>query len=234
MNFISIIKKLIISSAGYHLYYIYVLIQLFIVTPILYKYIKIKNRFLKFLPLLITPIYCIILEVLQLKYNTVIPLYNYWIFGWFTYYYLGILIKSVNINEKKVNSIFALLIFTLIISILYRIYILKIFSNYSLATSQILFVNLLYSLMICVTLFLISKKQINVKNDSIIIKTGDYSFGMYLSHVLVLKVIKEILSYFYLPYILNIILICSLTYIITYLMNKVYYEKIKGRLAWKQ
>ena len=88
--------------------------------------------------------------------------------------------------------------------------------------------------MICVTLFLISKKQINVKNDSIIIKTGDYSFGMYLSHVLVLKVIKEILSYFYLPYILNIILICSLTYIITYLMNKVYYEKIKGRLAWKQ
>ena len=85
MNFIYIIKKLIISSAGYHLYYIYVLIQLFIVTPILYKYIKIKNRFLKFLPLLITPIYCIILEVLQLKYNTVIPLYNYWIFGWFTY-----------------------------------------------------------------------------------------------------------------------------------------------------
>ena len=234
MSFISVIKKLIISSAGYHLYYIYVLIQLFIITPILYKYIKIKNKFLKFLPLLITPIYCLVLEVLQLRFNIAIPLYNYWIFGWFTYYYLGILIKNVNLNEKKINGISVLLIFTLIISVLHRMYVLKIFYNYSLATSQILLVNVLYSSILCFMLFLISKKQISVDKNSIIVKTGDYSFGIYLSHALVLMVIKKIINYFYLPYVLNIILIFLLTYILTYLINKVYYEKIKGRLIWKK
>ena len=226
MSFISVIKKLIISSAGYHLYYIYVLIQLFIITPILYKYIKIKNKFLKFLPLLITPIYCLVLEVLQLRFNIAIPLYNYWIFGWFTYYYLGILIKNVNLNEKKINSILVLLIFTLIISILYRMYIFKTFSNYSLATSQILSINVFYSLFICIILFSISQKKLYIKKDSIIVKTGDYSFGIYLSHVLVLMIVKKILSFFTLPYILNICLVFLLTYTITYLINKCYYEMV--------
>ena len=83
-------------------------------------------------------------------------------------------------------------------------------------------------------LFSISKKQINVDKNSIIVKTGDYSFGIYLSHVLVLMVIKKIINYFYLPYVLNIILIFLLTYILTYLINKVYYEKIKGRLIWNK
>lgn len=221
--------SIILGNSAVHLYYIFVLVQLTVITPILLK-IKNKCNILKFIPFVITIFYYIITDYLGLKYGISIPYYSYYFVAWLAFYYLGILIKESNIASSKYSMFKKYCVISCIVSIIYRMLILKIYGAYSLATSQITFVNIIYSIFVCVMIFLENKQKYN----KIVIKTGNYSYGIYFSHLLCLVVIKKIVTFFNLPYLVNIILIFSITYVITYVINMVYYEKIKGRFLWKK
>lgn len=68
-------------------------------------------------------------------------------------------------------------------------------------------------------------------NDNILTRIGDYSFGIYLSHVLFLHPIAKIVKVLRLNYIASIILIFMISSIITIIVNMVYYE-MKKRLKY--
>lgn len=218
-NIIGMIKTVLFG--GFHLYYIIVLVLLVLITPLLINYInKEKNKIRLYLPLIITLLYNIFITYYYIKTNHNFILYNYHIFGWFSYYYLGLLLnyKKIEINNKH---LYIFCIIGLIITIIEGILIYKRLNYYDLATSQITISNYIYSIIVC----LIIKRNDNILlKDNIISSFGDLSYGIYLSHILVVSIIKKIVAYLDLNYYINITLIYVLLIITTYFTNTIYYK----------
>ena len=224
LNIKSVLKKIILGTSAPHLYYLYVLIQLFILAPLIFKYLeKSKSNFKKIIPLIITPTYNIFISIYSILLNKQFPLYNYWFFGWFSYYYLGILLKQNSILFKK-KEIEVSIVPIILLSIIEGIIHYVSFKDYSLATSQLTFSNSLYSILICCLIY--CNKNKNTQN-TFIVQTGNYSFGIYLSHMLVMKATKKIVIEVSQNYFINIALILISTVIISYTINKIYYVKIR-------
>lgn len=158
-SIIFVLKSLIFSTSAVHLYYIYVLMQLFLITPFLIKLSS--NDKCKNIPILITPIYNIILFVCNYFFSFNIPLYNYLIFGWISYFYLGILLKKEKNLRFRENNFLILYLF---ISILEGVLIYASRNElYNLAISQLTFFNSIYSLKLCYLLFVNNR---NFKADN--------------------------------------------------------------------
>ena len=93
-----------------------------------------------------------------------------------------------------------------------------------MAISQITMSNFIY----CITVFILLEHcQNKIIKDNLIIKFGNYSYGIYLSHVLVLMVIKKIINSLNFNYFYDIISTYIITITIVYFINWFYYEKIK-------
>lgn len=104
-SLISIIISLLLSSKGFHLYYLYALLELVIISPLLIKWFnKYKNTKLVFLPLLISPISNLIYSILSLNITSnFFKLYKYVFIAWVSYYYLGIIFRNIKyeFNQRK-------------------------------------------------------------------------------------------------------------------------------------
>lgn len=230
ISFIILVKDFIFSFPGYHLYYLYVLFQLFIIAPILIKVWKSK---FKYIPLFVSFLYNIIIFTFGFFFSKSIPLYQYWLFGWITYYYLGLIIKDIKLPKNKL-LVFGVLFF-LIISISEGILVfVRNNELYSLATSQLAVFNTFYSLFICLLTYNLSKIFSNKIEKNILVKFGNYSFGIYLSHILILNIVKKFFSLVSLNYYINIIVVFICTCVIVYFINMIYYKYIKKIIIHKK
>ncbi len=170
-------------------YYIFIYSIFVLITPLINKLAKSKYRWVGYL---ITPVSIIITRYLVFIFGITLPfgISSFFFTNWFIYYYLGILIGnkmlSVNINFTK-SCIFHLI--SIVISMAEG-FIWNYYGSYDLATTQIK----LGSILTSVTFILITYNYFNsdielfknkpVKNT--IIRYGDASFGIYLSHILVM------------------------------------------------
>lgn len=223
ITFTGFVKDLIISSKGIHLYYLYVLIQLFFLAPFL---LKVKSSKIKYLPLFITPIYNTLIITLKILYNIDVPLYNYLIFGWISYYYLGLIINDLKV--KNIKSLFYLtFLLTIVEGVFLFLYNTQLYNN---AISQLTTFNALYSIVICIILY----NNYHEKSVDFFTKLGNYSFGIYLSHLLVLQFVKSFYSLINLNYYIYVVVIYITTVAICYFINAFYYEKVRRLLIWKK
>ena len=158
-SIINILKSFVLSTSAAHLYYIYVLIQLFLITPFLIKLTN--NDKYKNIPILITPIYNIILFICNYFFSFNIPLYNYWVLGWISYFYLGLLLKKrKKLEVKKHDFLILYLFFSILEGVL--IYINRN-ELYNFAISQLTLFNSIYSLKFCYLLFVNNR---NIKSEN--------------------------------------------------------------------
>ena len=224
----SIICSFMLSSHSAHLYYIYVLIQLFIISPLLFKILY--TRF-KYIPLLVSFIYNFFYVFLKVKYNFSIPFYNYWIFGWILYFYLGIVLRNNVIKLKKVKLIYLIIFYVLLLCESLLIYI---YNNdfYFLSVSQLTLFNCLYCFGLLLYLFQNKTYLSNYFNNSLIINFGNYSFGIYLLHMFILFFVKRIFKLFKLNYYVYLLFVIAVTMILSYFLNKLYY-KYKERKSYE-
>ena len=222
-----IIVDLITTKSTGTLYYIYVYIQFVLLTPVLGKIAKSKYRWTIWL---IAPISIIIFKYCSLlsgePLNKFISVFwDVSCLGWMSYYYLGLLLGN-KIIEKKFN--------TRKLCILYAISIpLQMLEGYgwlllgdtncgtqlkitSLITN-ILFLLISYQ-------FIISDK-LNLKNK-LLIYIGNCSFGIYLSHIMVMNVLKQIDFYLALPYFINSIVVFAVTLICVIIGQKILGKRI--------
>lgn len=200
---ISIFKELIkflIGANSAQLYYIIVLVQFFLLTPIILK-IK-ENSIGHFILYIIQPIYLLIV-FLTAKYNISIPLYNYFMFGWLSYYVLGVDFKNKNYN---INNIVIVILTAVIIIINLLEY--KMGFDYSYCASQIKITNLVYSTIIITWLF---EKIKIVNSNNILVKIGDYSYGIYYIHIFFVIIINKAIEFIKMPYYINVIIAYILT-----------------------
>ena len=178
INFI----KLLFGLSSAHLYYIIVLIQLTLLTPLLIRDIQ-NNKRTKFW-ILITPIYLVYLYFYMIINKKQIPFYQTYFPAWFIFYYIGL---SVKINGYKFlykNNQISISLIMCIVS-----FILSIFEGYmllslglleSIASSQIKISTFLYTFTL---IKLIMKIKLYSQDNKIkwLKYIGDNSYGIYLA-----------------------------------------------------
>ena len=224
---INLIFNILTARAAAIFYYIFVYIQLVLLTPLLGKAAKSKYKWLVFL---ITPLSLIIFKYYYLlpgaTMNTYVSIF--WedcCLGWISYYYLGLLLGNKLIN-LKISSKKVLILFLLSIPLqMLEGYILFKLGDTNCGTQMkftCLITTLLFSLL---TYYYITNDKYTYKNNFFVL-CGNCSFGIYILHSVVIGVLKKIPIYSYIPYILNTIIVYILCLVIVIIANKILGNKI--------
>lgn len=222
---VSILKvfiKIVIGEAAAPLYYIVVLMQLIIVTPILIRCVK--NKYLNLMSFCITPIYLIMVYAYTCVTKQQLPLYGTVFPAWLIFYYLGLYIKINGFaSPKKENAIshaILLVLGALILSLIEGYILLHLGMTMAFASSQIKFSSFIYSISIINLILVLKAKGIKVKQgfitknglitkdgiitkNGLITKIGNYSYGIFYVHLFWLVIIGKLTEH--IPYIHSIL-----------------------------
>lgn len=190
-------------------YFIIVYIQLTILTPWISRLIQSKYWKLGFL---ITPIFIAIEYIYTINNNSIVFPFNALFFVvWFIFFYLGMCIRngniSISLNFKRLYCLFIVgYVIQLIESIIWYVY-----GNYNMATTQLKFSAILCSVIVSIIAYLWIIKEINISHNkisNIFIVIGNYSFGIYLTHIALMGVLnKTVYKFIDIIFPFNIVLI---------------------------
>lgn len=220
-----ITKYLLFGRAAGHLYFIVVLLQLTLITPILIKCVN--KKWFNILCLLITPLYLVFMYICNFETKLQMPYYEVLFLPWSIFYYIGICLKVKGLKElvgHKTNKILYSFLFTvilLLVSCFECYFLISKGQTEGFAASQIKISSFVYSLSI-INLFLIVM-QYETKIGKLLIKIGDNSFGIYFIHIFYLICLNKLLSY--IPCLGNVLILyqlmqLTLTLLLSYLTIK--------------
>jgi peptidoglycan/LPS O-acetylase OafA/YrhL len=177
-----VIYALVAGKAAAPFYYIIVLMQLTIITPWL-----IRNR--KNYLYLLSPAYLVVLY----GYNIVTghtPLFYETLFpAWFFFYILGMDCRSGKLDRVIRMSNIGWIVIALCLSIVEAFGLLNLGCSDGFAVSQIKFSSFFYAAVIALWL---QKKEKRV-GQNILSAIGDYSYGIFYFHMLVVWVMSKVL-----------------------------------------
>lgn len=224
-----IINSIFFGGAFFPLYFLIVLVELKAISPWIVSHIKRLTQarsycFYRDWALLITPATLCVLYVIQyvtrqqpLVYAQIFP-------TWFLFYYVGALMKFGHIKVNPVTALCCTL-FGLYLSVLESSYISEILGVPFWAASQIKFSSFVYSLSLCFLLMALHRSI----GRTWIVRLGEMSFGIYLLHIPVLKIVNMTVSR--VPYwsqfanwggqILQIAITIACCYVLLTIANKV-------------
>lgn len=230
-----------INNFGYNLlsgqccgiyYYILVYFQLTLLLPILFKCMNYK---LWWTILLITPV-GIAIEYALLAIGK--PLMFPWnannFVVWISFYYLGMCIrnKKINLEGIKIKYLLVYGCFAFLIQLSEMIYWFKL-DNGTMAITQIKLSSMMFSVFVCLIfckwIVGVNKGLKNKYIKSFFIILGDCSFGIYLTHILLMAVLERTLyRIIVFPFILKIIIIIIVSIVgITFVNRIIGKEKAK-------
>lgn len=169
------------------LYYILVMIQFTLLTPL---FVKMKNR--KWL-YVITPLYLSGLYIWNFVFGVTPPLYGTFFPAWMFFYILG-----MDAREGKLDSIVKgakpwWVLVTFIIALIESFALQKAGCSISFASSQIKLSTFVYTYTI---ILLLLKNQDKEEKGAIrkgLSKVGDCSYGIFFSHMMVMYIVAKIL-----------------------------------------
>ncbi|MEY8687581.1 acyltransferase family protein [Bacteroides sp. AN502(2024)] len=189
-----IINPIFLGGAFFPLYFLIVLVELKLVSPWIVRHIKKLTKeyrycFYKDWALLITPATLCTLYAIQyatrqqpLVYAQIFP-------TWFLFYYVGALMKFGGIKVKA-PAVLCCTLFGLYLSILESAYINEVLNVPFWAASQIKFSTFFYALSLCLLLMALYGKM----ERTWIVRLGELSFGIYLLHLPVLKIVDIVVG----------------------------------------
>lgn len=211
-------KSLITTKSAPMLYYVYVYCELSLLIPLIDKLSKSRHYWIGFL---ISPIEIVIMRFLPILLDVsvneiVLVIMHVSCIGWFSIFYLGYLLGNERITfEVKTIKLFIALLFAII---------LQLFEGYCYYSKGVVDCGTqlkLSSLITAVIYILLFYKFIfseRVDSFKIIKILGDYSFGVFFSHIAVLRVLRK-LPYFneLAVYPMNAIITLFLSFLLVYL-----------------
>lgn len=224
---IKIPEYLLTTKANGALYYIFVYVQFVIITPLLGKLALSKFRWLGWI---VSPISIFLFKyfpvILNFQWNDWVSMtWNVLCLGWVTFYYLGLCLGNAIIQKDfSVKVVSELYLGSLLIQILEGYWLNKLgMGNFG---SQLKISNLLTSSMFLVLAFLYLKDDAVTYKPKILIMLGDCSFGIYLCHIMVMKVLNHIPGYVLLDYGANTFVVLLLSFTCVVFTRKIVGEKI--------
>lgn len=212
-----IIVNLITTKSAAQLYFVFVYIQFVLLTPLLGKLLKTKYHWIGWF---ITPVSTVIFKYYYLLSGNEMNKYVSMIWGvcclsWFTFYYLGLMlgnkIKICKYDSKKLLVFYGL-------SIILQMgegYIFLLLGDANCGT-QAKLTAFLTSAIFILLVYEFLNNNIDIKCKFLTV-LGDCSFGIYLSHIMIMKVLSFIPYYTSIPYIVNslIVLVLSLVFVLS-------------------
>ena len=233
-SFLIIANNLITAKAAATMYYIFVYIQFVLLTPLLGVLAKSKYRHLGWI---IAPISTLIFNYIsiftKIELNEYVSLF--WsnaCLGWFTYYYLGLLLGNKIIQPNYSLKTLIWLYFVSIILQIIEGYEWLLFGEINCGTQLKLTSFLTSTIFLLIINLTLNKPYINIKN-TFLRSIGDYSFGIYLCHIMVIIVLQKVPYYTYLPYPLTSALVVLVSWGCCYIANMLCGKKISEWLGLK-
>lgn len=191
-----IINNFLLGAAASHLYYILVLLQLCLLSPIIIRILLSNRQWIKNVLFLISPIYIAMLYVFIAYYGTYPRYYNLPFFAWFFFYYLGLYYKTNEQKMEKVVSVFGkkeMIILSLFLCCIEAILMTCFRWGGNIVANQLKCSSIVYSFTCC--MYMINRKKVNNEGiNKFIMKIGDLSYGIYFIHILVKQIIEAIIN----------------------------------------
>ena len=209
--------NLITAKAAAPLYYIFVYIQFVLLTPILGKLAKSKYRHFGWI---IAPVSVIVFKYYWLLTGTQLNSYInlIWVdscLGWFTFYYLGLMLGNRIIEKKYSLKVLTLLYIVSIIVQMAEGYGWLLLGEVNCG-SQVKLSSFLTSSLFLLMAYSILQKGYEYRN-SLLRVIGDYSFGIYLCHIMVLRYVTILNA---VPYPINSAIVVLLCLLICYIGDR--------------
>ena len=229
-----LVKNLITAKSAAIMYYILVYIQFVLLTPLLGKLAKSKYRYLGWF---VAPIATLFFKYYGLltgyEYNEYVSLF--WsnaCLGWFTYYYLGLLLGNKII---KPNYSLKLLVWLYFVSILLQMlegYGWFLLGNGNYGT-QLKFTSFITSTIFLLIVYnILNKPNIDI-NSRFLRSLGDYSFGIYLCHIMIIMILGHMHYNAIFPYPLTSVIVILISWVFCYIGNRVLGNRISGWIGFK-
>lgn len=176
------------GGAAAPLYYILVLFQLTLLTPLI---VKKENEGKVTWLYAITPLYISIVYAWTILMGEPPRLYGTIFPAWLLFYLVGIDCRIGKLNRYVQKCNYLWLGFAIGIEMLEAFAWSSSRFSITLASSQLKFSSCLYSIVI---ILLLKKKEKIIGLDTLLSKIGDCSFGIFFLHCMVLWVVKKLLS----------------------------------------
>lgn len=232
-----IFNSIFLGGAFFPLYFLSVLIQLKLLTPLLYKRIH-KNgyKWYKDWLWLITPIYVAGLYLWQIHTGEQPLVYAQIFPAWILFYYVGMYLKKCPPQITAMPIPIVLLLASLYLAIGEATFINDVLGIPFFAASQIKFTTFLYALIICV----IAVNMHTRVQDSIFTRIGEASFGIYIIHIPIKMGVEKAMTYLPAAFqegMLNqtvvVFVTVALCYLIVWVCDKVLPKKLVSYIGLK-
>lgn len=226
---------LLTATAAGPMYYIFVYIQFVLLTPLLGKLAR--SRF-QFIGWGVAPVSLIIFKYYWLltgiNLNPYIQLlWGDSCLGWFTFYYLGLILGNRIIEKQYSLKVLAVLYVFSIILQMTEGYGWLMLGETNCGTQLKLTSLLTNSLFLLIAYTILRNERLNIKSRFLRL-LGDYSFGIYLCHIIVIKILNAYVPiYQYIPYPITSAFVVLLSFCCCYMGNKVCGEKFSRKIGFK-
>ena len=226
--------NLLTAKSAATMYYIFVYIQFVLLTPLLGRLAKSKYQWMGWL---VAPLSVMIFKYYPLlmgfEYPSIINiLWGDSCLGWFTYYYLGLLLGNrFLVRDYKMSHLLICYGIAIVLNMAEGYWWLQLGENNcgtqiklsSFLTSSI-FLLIIYT-------YLKTTKKVDINKSLKLI--GDYSFGIYLSHIMFMRILAYVPYYNSLPYVVNSAIVLAISFGFVYIGNKILGSPINKWLGFK-
>lgn len=183
----SIVSKLLFGMSSMQMYFVIVLIELTVITPLLYGAISKKRSW--FL-LLTSPLYYCLLYILFFKNGNIHYALGRNLIPWFSYYYLGMIYANTSMRPKKSISL-AMILAGLLLSIIEGLAFELIYKNPEMAVTQLKMSSFIFSVGV-ISIFECLHENDNNKKNKVLIMIGNASYGIFFIHPLIIRIENKI------------------------------------------
>lgn len=184
-----VIYNLLTTSVCYAFYYCFVYAEFVIITPFI---AKVMNKKYSWTLILVQPVFILIVRyVLNFMHIPLEhPLNDIFFCSWFLYYYMGLKLKNYN---KRANKGLWIILGILVLLQMIEGVLWYHFGSLDMATSQSKISTMLTNvvLLIIVCGYLNGRKMKDNILNKIFVEIGNCSFGIYLSHILIMTIISN-------------------------------------------
>lgn len=230
----ALVKNMLCANATTTLYYIFVYIQFVLLTPLLGKLAKSPYRQLCWL---IAPLSVILFKYIPVFGNIQLGkhielFWNDACLGWFTFYYLGLILGNRIIDRQlNIRNLAVLYCASLL---------LQMAEGYLWFTvdpagcgSQLKLTSILSSSIFMLIIYCVLERCASRGNrgshepkSRLLCTIGDYSFGIYLVHMIFLKGLEPLVFYSAIPYPITSLIVLSVSLIFCYACTAVMGKRV--------
>lgn len=229
-----LIIDILTARATGHMYFIFVYIQFVLLTPLLGKLATSKFRWTGWLvtPAALLIFYYYPLIPGQTLHPVFVKAYGLSFLGWFTFYYLGLLLGNnlLQIDHKSKN-ILLLFIISIAIQVVEGYMLLRY--GVSNCGTQLKLSTVLTSTLFILLAYKYIRSERQLFSSKLLLTIGNYSFGIYLSHILFRYLFSLIPHFDVIPYVINSTIILFASLLFVYLGSKVFPDKISRAFGFK-